>query len=305
MRLAMVTPLDPCATGVAEYSLDLLPYLAQIAQTEIHVYSDNLCQPGEGWIWHSASVFEAEASRYDLIIYQMGNSPAHDFMAPYLFRYPGLVVLHDLCLFHFYARQVSTGHISAYFRAFAFAHGVEGLLLARRCLQGEIVPEYPRFLLSEWLASRSLGIIVHSRHAGDMLRSRCPWANIAIAPMPIPLPPRFDPLQARESLLLPEGAYLILVFGILNESKNPLAILDAFQMLLAEGVPALLVFIGLENSSFRLKPEVERRDYNLLCSAWGLYPIRHFFNVGLQRRMWPSTCVHYTGEKPLRPLCVY
>lgn len=92
----------------------------------------------------------------------MGNSPAHDFMAPYLFQYPGLVVLHDMCLFHFYALQAMAGHISAYLRAFAFGHGVEGLSLARRCLRVEIVPEYPRFLLNEWLASRSVGIIVHS-----------------------------------------------------------------------------------------------------------------------------------------------
>jgi glycosyltransferase involved in cell wall biosynthesis len=32
---------------------------------------------------------------YDLVVYQLGNSASHDFMWAYLFRYPGLVVLHD------------------------------------------------------------------------------------------------------------------------------------------------------------------------------------------------------------------
>lgn len=260
MYLAMVTPLDPRATGVAEYSLDLLPCLAQIAQTEIHVYSADHSPSGEGWVWHPVSRFEKEAGKFDLIIYQMGNSPAHDLMAPYLFRYPGLVVLHDLCLFHFYARQALAGYISPYLRAFAFGHGVEGLSLARLCLQGKITPEYPRFLLSEWLASRSLGTIVHSQHASQILGSRCSWANIMVAPMPIPLPPLLDPCDARRSLSLSEETYLILVFGVLNEGKNPLAILDAFQMLLAEGLPALLVFIGPENSSFHVVSEIERRE---------------------------------------------
>ena len=32
---------------------------------------------------------------YDLVVYQLGNSRAHDFMWSFLFRYPGLLVLHD------------------------------------------------------------------------------------------------------------------------------------------------------------------------------------------------------------------
>ena len=30
-----------------------------------------------------------------MIVYQLGNSAAHDFIWAYLFRYPGLLVLHD------------------------------------------------------------------------------------------------------------------------------------------------------------------------------------------------------------------
>jgi glycosyltransferase involved in cell wall biosynthesis len=32
---------------------------------------------------------------YDLVVYQLGNSKVHDFMWSFLFRYPGLVVMHD------------------------------------------------------------------------------------------------------------------------------------------------------------------------------------------------------------------
>jgi glycosyltransferase involved in cell wall biosynthesis len=37
---------------------------------------------------------------YDLIVYQLGNSTLHEYIWPYLFRYPGLVVLHDARLHH-------------------------------------------------------------------------------------------------------------------------------------------------------------------------------------------------------------
>ena len=35
------------------------------------------------------------APPYDLVVYQLGNAACHDYMWGYLFRYPGLVVLHD------------------------------------------------------------------------------------------------------------------------------------------------------------------------------------------------------------------
>lgn len=259
MRLAMVTPLNPRATGVADYSLDLLPYLAQISSTKIYVYSNDFVKPGEGWIWCPAHNFATEASKYDVIIYQMGNSPAHDFMATFLFRFPGLIVLHDLCLYHFYARQVMSGNIAKYLRTFAFENGPEGFAIAKRCLQGSLKVEYPHLLLSEWPASRSLGVIVHSQHAAHMLSSRCPWIDVAVVPMPVELFPSLSSQEARKRLALPQEIYLILVFGVLNESKNPWVIFDAFEMLLARGVTALLVFIGPENSDFHVSLEIERR----------------------------------------------
>ena len=259
MRLAMVTPLDPHATGVADYSLDLLPYLARAARAQVHVYSDTVCPPAEGWAWHAADELADAAVKYDLIIYQMGNSPSHDFMAPYLVRYPGLVVLHDLSLHDFYARQAWLGHKETYVRALGFGYGAEGTALARCYLRNPQLVGYPHFLVSEWLAARSLGVIVHSQHAADLLGSRCPSARIAVAPMPMPAPPHVCLDEARQQLGLPSDAYVILVFGVLNESKNPLAVLDALKALLADSVRASVVFMGLENSSFRLAPEIELR----------------------------------------------
>ena len=34
-------------------------------------------------------------NEYDLAVFQLGNAGCHDYMWGYLFRYPGLVVLHD------------------------------------------------------------------------------------------------------------------------------------------------------------------------------------------------------------------
>ena len=45
-------------------------------------------------------VWATRRAAHDRVIYQMGNAWCHDYMWPYLFRWPGLVVLHDAHLHH-------------------------------------------------------------------------------------------------------------------------------------------------------------------------------------------------------------
>src|SRR4029078_12732568 len=54
---------------------------------------------------------------YDLVVYQLGNSRWHDFIWPYLFRWPGLVVLHDARLHHARARRLLTDRRAEDYRA--------------------------------------------------------------------------------------------------------------------------------------------------------------------------------------------
>jgi glycosyltransferase involved in cell wall biosynthesis len=265
MRVAVVTPLDARTTGVADYSLDLLPHLARAAGSEVVVLTQDAehSQPecGGGWTCRPIAELPRLVPELDLIIYQMGNSPAHDFMAPYLHAYPGLVVLHDLSLHDFYVRQATlAGRPAAYLRAFGFGYGLQGTRLARRYLRQPMQIGYPEYLLSEWLAARSPGVIVHSHHAASLLGERCPAARIWVVPMPVPLPSQVTAVKARVQLGLAADKYLIVVFGVLNLSKSPLAVLDALSLLLAADIPAQVVFIGQENSAFRLMPEVERRE---------------------------------------------
>lgn len=265
MHLAVVTPLDVRSTGVADYSLDLLPHLARTAGHRIIVLSQDLDkhqkQSTDNWIWQPITELKRIESEVDLIIYQLGNSPAHDFMAQSLLKYPGLVVLHDLSLHNFYARQATQDNQpETYRRAFAFGYGLRGLHMARCHLQEGVPVNYPDYLLSEWIATRSLGGIVHSKHAATILREQSPQARIWMVPMPMPIAERIPLKKAREHLGLAPNIYLIAVFGVINRSKNPTATLDAIRRLHAKGIPAQVAFIGHENTEFQLAPEIERRE---------------------------------------------
>ena len=236
MHLAVVTPLDAAQTGVADYSRDLLPYLAEAAGHEIAVFADQAssAQSGAGWYARPIDDLSSTARAFDLIVYQMGNSPAHDFMAETLWHYPGLIVLHDVSLHYFFSRQP----VSRYLRAFGYSDGIVGTALARRFLHGFVPVDYPEYLVCEWLVDRSPGVIVHSRHGLDLLSARCPTARLDYVPMPMPLPPDRSHAAARAQLGLADDVFLVGVFGVLNNSKQPRAILAAMRQLIDAGVPA-------------------------------------------------------------------
>jgi len=256
MRLAVVTPLDAAHSGVADYSRDLLPYLAAATDHEIAVYTDRASsgQSGVGWRARPIDDLPATARAFDLIVYQMGNSPAHDFMAEAVWQYPGLLVLHDLSLHYFFARQSR----SRYLQALGYGYGAAGMALGRQFLQGAASLNYPQYLVSEVLVDRSPGVIVHSRHALDLLSARCPTARLNFVPMPIPLPLDRSHAAARTKLGLAVDEFLIGVFGVLNDSKQPRVILTALRQLLDAGVPIKAVFIGRENDTFHLADEAPR-----------------------------------------------
>jgi glycosyltransferase involved in cell wall biosynthesis len=108
MRLAFFSPLPPAPTGIADYSIDVLRVLAPDHEIDVvhdQESVDGAAVPGGIGLVNAAD-FAArhEARPYDLVVYQMGNGDAHRFMYPFLARWSGLLVLHDLVLHHARAR---------------------------------------------------------------------------------------------------------------------------------------------------------------------------------------------------------
>src|SRR3954462_6941906 len=99
MRLAWFSPMPPARSGVAACSAELVSGLRD--QDAIDVYVDDPLVNGSAGR-RSAHEFpwRHRLQPYDLTVYQVGNSSSHDYLWPYLFRFPGLAVLHDVRLHH-------------------------------------------------------------------------------------------------------------------------------------------------------------------------------------------------------------
>jgi glycosyltransferase involved in cell wall biosynthesis len=121
VRIAFLSPLPPAPTGIADYSAFVLALLAGVH--EIEAFHDQReverkRLPAACRVRPVAKFLSSHAAQpYDLVVYQLGNGPAHAFLYPLMARVPGLVVLHDLVLHHSRARTFLDSPEAADYRA--------------------------------------------------------------------------------------------------------------------------------------------------------------------------------------------
>lgn len=93
------------------YSAELLPRLSSRYAVDVFTAPapgrDDARRAGHPPVFSSHDFpWKQFTAPYDLVVYQLGNAMCHTFMWPYLFKYPGLVVLHDAQLHHSRAQML-------------------------------------------------------------------------------------------------------------------------------------------------------------------------------------------------------
>ena len=239
LRLAYFSPLPPARSGIADYSAELLPALAEWA--DVTLFSDETAAPG-GLPRRPLDAFPAERWAFDLPLYQMGNSAHHSDIYRLLLRFPGVTVLHDYILHHLLAHlTLGAGRFAAYAREMGYALGDEAAPLLRDIRSGRAANPLYDVALNERLLDSSLGLIVHSRTVAGWIHTARPAARVAVIPLVVtPRPGR----SRRAELGLPPEALLLASVGQVTAAKQlPLA-LRAFRRLLAFVPQATFLIVG-------------------------------------------------------------
>ncbi|NLH82301.1 MAG: glycosyltransferase, partial [Phyllobacteriaceae bacterium] len=233
-RIAMFTPLPPQKTGIAAYAADLIASVRKFVHLDLFVEDTSgldALPPGVTVKHHSMFPFEADG--YDAVVYQLGNSPFHHYMLPYVRDHPGVVVIHDAYLGHLshdpgnpapFARQVVRDHGGA---ARALLREAESLDVGARKLIQELT-------CSPTHVHRSVGVIVHSEYARRLLLDDC---TLAIAPQISVLHQQRKAadrgpaarLAAREKLGIVPDEFVIGTFGHVAHTKGILELIEAFR----------------------------------------------------------------------------
>ena len=250
-KIAMFTPLPPAQTGIADYSADLIPHLTKYADMDLFVEDSCDVQFScRGVRIHHHRTFKDLYANYNTVIYQLGNSPFHHYMLNYMSRYPGIVVLHDAYLGH-----LSNDPRTAinFVRQTIRDYGGKARKLVENLKQEErIVAEMiSQFTCSAVHAHRSLGVIVHSHFARELIYkdshpSVC--AEIRVLPQyraAVPCSQKISKIEARKKLNLPTDRFLVASFGHIASTKGILELIRGFlQTYCARSKSATLILVG-------------------------------------------------------------
>jgi glycosyltransferase involved in cell wall biosynthesis len=234
MKIGFFSPLPPARTGVADYSAGLLTALRKTA----------LRKRGE---------VEVGASACDVALYHIGNNLLHREIYQRAIQHPGVAVLHDAVLNHFF---LGTLDQRAYIEEFVYNYGewdrgLAGDLWNNRA-RSAADPRYFHYPMLKRVVTASRALIVHNPAAARAVYRHDPAARVFEIPHIFTRPQLPDPvdmIRFRAHLGLGPRTLLAGVFGHLRESKRLATILRAMDRVWATGADVKLLVQGAFASS--------------------------------------------------------
>jgi glycosyltransferase involved in cell wall biosynthesis len=239
MKIAWFTPLNR-RSAIGQYSACILDELVRSEQ--VVVYVSDTEQADACWPVNAKLAFLSQIeleqipqllSGFDCVVYNLGNHHGyHHRIYEASLRYPGIVILHDLVLQHFFGGYFLEPHRDwdGYIRHMAYAHGPEGETLAklmqagreRAVWEGTAAVQYH---MARVAVRRKYGVIVHSEFAKRQLEP-ITAALVRKINFPQPLLSRSLPRKPTTRKTTPEDKIHVLTFGIVNRNKMVDLVID-------------------------------------------------------------------------------
>jgi GT2 family glycosyltransferase/glycosyltransferase involved in cell wall biosynthesis len=252
MRLGLSSPLPPLETGIADYTAELLPFLARECELRLFVQEPAQVDHEIASRYETAPLGDLAHARaggaVDLVAYEVGNSGFHAHQLRHVREHPGLLVLHDLCLHPLLAYLTSErGNREAYRRMLVEDYGEVAREWPERIYGGrwggyDLHRVYYRLPLSGGLAKASLGVLVHSEHAARRIRR---WASgpVRVVPHAASLPAT-DRAAARKALGIAADRFAVGMLGGYGPNRLPEQAVGGFARFARSSPDALLVVAG-------------------------------------------------------------
>jgi glycosyltransferase involved in cell wall biosynthesis len=250
--VAVVTPLPPAASGVADFSFRMLTALRE--HCDVHAFVDGCrhVDPGLGparapdgvEVLPVRFLVDQERARggYDCVVYCLGNSEFHAGALAQLRRRSGIVLAHEVRLTDLYALSGDEpGAVPGGFAACLHAMydglpddiGVSGRLTADESerfgvlMAAEVVALADRFVVMSRFAADRVGLDIDAEYADRVVV--LPFGGRDVVEDPTPAA---------------ERAPIIASFGIVNDIKQNSLAIEALPTVLARCPDASLALVG-------------------------------------------------------------
>lgn len=271
-RLAFVSPLPPEASGISDYSAELLPELARHYRIEVIVAQE---QVADAYVRANCPIrdvewFRRHAHEFDRVLYHFGNSDFHSHMFELLRDHPGVVVLHDFFLSGIIAHRDVHGEApGTWAKALLLSHGwsaAKDRFTAKDT--ADVVWAFPANLE---ILQQALGVIVHSEYSRQLAQQ---WYGPKTADDWRVIPHMRKPARAadrkaaRLALSIPDDHFVVCSFGHLGPTKLNHRLLTAWNISpLAKDARCRLMFVG-QNHGGEYGTDLVRSMREAACSGY-------------------------------------
>jgi hypothetical protein len=218
------SPMPPAHTGVADYSASLASALRRYGTVEM------------------------KPARADVWLYHLGNNQLHREIYRRALVWPGVIVLHDAVLQHFFLGLLSERD---YIDEFVYNYGEWQRGVAQELWQGRASSasndRYYAYPMLRRIAEVSRAIVVHNPAAARIVREHAPHARVVEIPLLFASPPAIsaaEVMRLREALGLSSRDFVFGVFGYLRESKRIMNILRSFDAIRRAAPQTALLLAG-------------------------------------------------------------
>jgi 2-polyprenyl-3-methyl-5-hydroxy-6-metoxy-1,4-benzoquinol methylase/glycosyltransferase involved in cell wall biosynthesis len=268
MRLAFFSPLSPQKSGIADYSEELLPYLAE--QAEIDLFVEGF-EPSNRAVVERFRRFDYVADPdvlgrlrdYDAVLYHLGNDHRyHSGIYETARKFPGIVVLHDFALQDFFLGLSRTrGDFGIYLDELEACHGARAREEAAQAFERGGLPPHVGvpllFPLNRRIARAAEAIIVHSEWSRARLRNVVPVTPVARINHHITARAAADEMRLAAPANRNGDAVRISSFGLITPDKGIERALRALAAL-KDDHSFHYTLVGAPNSFFDVRELVRR-----------------------------------------------
>jgi glycosyltransferase involved in cell wall biosynthesis len=237
MKVNWFSPLPPQPTGIADFTAQLLPFLSAAADVTVWTAGETHDRQLDRYAAirriDEANPMAGAAAGDALNIYQIGNNGEfHSTIWAISRQWPGIVVLHDVCLqdlfFHHFCEKLKDPE--AYLRAVGKYYGKVGIDNVEASLQGHIPFDHIRkcFPLTELAVEQAAGVVSHT-HKGRRALQRCE-RGLPVLHLPLayaPNRPRACQLPNAAPCRQAAKPYQLIVFGHLGPNRGIAQVLEA------------------------------------------------------------------------------
>jgi glycosyltransferase involved in cell wall biosynthesis len=211
-----------------------------------------------------------------MVIYNLGdNYPLHGNIFTIARHYPGIVILHDLVMHHFFSGYyfLELRDQAGYINELAFAHGEAGRQLAQRIIAGEMGEVWEtetmlQFHMAKSALHGSLGVITHSEFARREIEA---FATYPLVHIDFPAPK----LNRRAKTQAPDtGKVRFLSFGMLNSNKMIDRVIDVIAQspTLRERVIYDVIGTGIKDYLNMLHQRIDHHKLQGVVNLHGYQP---------------------------------